>query len=95
MSIISTLKEVVFKETSDAGKVSIIMWNDEQQQYGTASILVPVAAYDRAPYRAALRAINIKIPYAKKVLAVKAMPGVVKYPTANYYLVRAEFVTNK
>lgn len=93
MSIISTLKEVVFKETADAGKVSIIMWNDPEQSSGTASILVPVAAYDRAPYRAALRAITIKVPHAKKVLAVKSMPGVVKYPTANYYLVRAEFTT--
>ena len=55
MSIISALKEVVFKETADAGKVAIIMWNDEKQSSGMASILVPVAAYDRAPYRAALR----------------------------------------
>jgi hypothetical protein len=93
MSIISTLKEVVFKETADAGKVSIIMWNDEQRQSGTASILVPVAAYDRSPYRAALRTINIKIPHAKKVLSLKSMPGIVKYPTANYYLIRAEFIT--
>lgn len=93
MSILDTIKEVVFKETADAGKVSIIMWNDSTQSSGMASLLIPVAAYDRAPYRAALRAINIKVPHAKKVLSLKAAESVVKYPTANYYLVRAEFIT--
>jgi hypothetical protein len=92
MSITSILKEVVFKETADAGKVSLIIW-DVNKTKGTASILVPVAAYDRAPHRAALRSIHIKIPDATKILSTKREPGLVKYPTANYYLVRAEFTT--
>lgn len=93
MSLINTLKEVVFKETADAGKVSIIMWDSPEKTKGAASILVPVAAYDRAPHRAALRAINIKVPNARKVLSVKRADSIVRYPTANYYLVRAEFIT--
>lgn len=95
MSLFSTLKEVVFKETADPGKVSIVMWHDTHQHSGTASILVPVAAYDRAPYRAALRAIRVKVPHATKVTSTKQENGIVKYPTANYYLVRAEFSAAK
>lgn len=94
MSILSALKEVVFKETSDPGKVSIVMWGLNKTT-GTASILVPVAAYDRAPYRAALRAVRVKVPNASRVTSVKRENGIVKYPTANYYLVRADFDADK
>lgn len=93
MSLLDTFKEVVFKESPDPGKVAIVMWHDPEKSAGVASILVPVAAYDRAPYRAALRAVNVKVPSAKKVTSLKQVTGVVKYPTANYYLVRAEFIT--
>lgn len=94
MGLLSTVKEFVFAETADPGKVALIMWRQDKTT-GVASILVPVAAYDRAPHRAALRAVNIKIPEAIKVTSVKREPNVVKYPQANYYLVRAEFATNK
>lgn len=90
MRILDLAKEIVFKETSDPGKVALITWKTDK--IGIASIFVPIEAYDRAPHRASLRAINIKLPNAKKVLAVKREPSVVRYPTANYYLVRAEFI---
>lgn len=92
MSILDTIKEVVFKETSDPGKVALIIWGPTKTD-GTASVLVPVAAYDRAAHRAALRAVKIKVPQAVRVTALKRENGIVKYPTANYYLVRAEFAT--
>lgn len=93
MGLVSTLKEVVFKETDDPGKVAIVMWHDSDKSTGVASVLVPVAAYDRAPYRAALRAVNVKVPNARKVTSLRRIDSVVRYPTTNYYLVRAEFVT--
>ena len=90
MSLISTLKEVVFKETDDAGKVCLISWNKEHRT-GFISVLVPTAAFDRAKNRATLRAVKIKIPDATQVSIVSVSSSVVNYPQATYYLVRAEF----
>ena len=90
MSIIDTLKEVVFNETADAGKVCLITWNKEHRT-GFISVLVPTAAFNRAKGRATLRAVKIKIPSATQVNILSVSSSVVNYPSATYYLVRAEF----
>lgn len=89
MGIISTLKEVVFAETGDPGKVCQIVWNDNST--GAATLLVPEAAYKRYATRACLRALRVKVPNATKVLGIKSAHGTVKYPTIDYHLVRVEF----
>lgn len=92
MSILTTLKEVVFAETEDPGKVCQIAWNDERSG-GAATLLVPQAAYNRYSTRACLRALRIKIPNAHRVTTVRKEHSTVKYPTIAYQLVRVEFTT--
>lgn len=90
MTILDTLKEVVFKETADAGKVCLITWNKDHNT-GTVTVLVPTYAFNRASKRATLRAVKIKIPEATKVAILSVAPTAVNYPQASYYLVRAQF----
>ena len=81
----------MFAETEGTGKVSQIVWGGTKKG-GTATLLVPVAAYDRLPKRAALRTLRVKVPEAKKVVGTKVEFGIVQTLQGNYYLVRAEFV---
>lgn len=90
MAILDTLKEVVFKETADAGKVCLITW-DKGSVTGLITVLVPQAAFDRARGRAVLRAVRVKISQASKIEIVQVAPALVNYPQASYYLVRAKF----
>jgi len=92
MGIINTLKEVVFAETDDPGKVCQIVWNDDKTS-GVAMLLVPHAAYKRFTVRACLRALRIKLPNAQKIVTIKKEHSTVKYPTIHYQLVRVEFKT--
>lgn len=91
MSILSTLKEVVFAETGDPGKVCQIMWRSKTS--GVATLLVPQAAYDRFSSRACLRALKVKVPNASKIENIRSAHGEVKYPTTTYHLVRVDFNT--
>jgi hypothetical protein len=90
MGIVTAVKGIVFAETEDAGKVSQVVWNVDRSG-GTATLLVPVSAYDRYSRRASLRALHIKVPKAKRVVSTKVEYGVVQTPNGNYYLVRADF----
>lgn len=89
MSILGTIKQVVFNETSDPGKVCLLSWDDSTSGY--TSLLVPVAAFDRAKGRATLRALRVKVPGASSVHIQNVSKYQVNYPTASYYLVRAKF----
>lgn len=89
-SVVDGAKELVFAETEDAGKVSLISW-DEDRQGGMVTLHVPVAAYDRLAKRAVLRAVRIKVPVANSVEIVKKLLEEVRLPEGNYYLVRAKF----
>ena len=90
MAILDTLKEIVFRETDDPGKVCLIAWNKDHNT-GIITVLVPAGAFDRASKRAILRAIRIKIPEAKSVVILDKAKTPVRYPASIYYLVRAEF----
>lgn len=89
MSILGTIKQVVFNETGDPGKVCLLSWDDSTSGY--TSLLVPVAAFDRAKNRATLRALRIKVPDASSVEIQSRSAYQVNYPGAAYYLVRAKF----
>jgi hypothetical protein len=91
VSLTLKLKQLVFNETDDPGKVCLISWEDSTNGY--TSLLVPVAAFDRAKTRATLRAVRIKIPQASSVVIKNVSKTPVNYPTTSYYLVRAHFTT--
>jgi hypothetical protein len=91
MSLTDTLKQLVFNETTDPGKVCQISW--ETTTEGFTSLLVPTGAYNRAKHRATLRAVRIKIPQATRVVIQNTVSTPVNYPGVTYYLVRAWFTT--
>lgn len=88
---IAGVKELVFAETADAGKVCQISWSVDKKS-GSATMLVPLAAYKRFSHRATLRCLQIKIPDAQKITKVKTEYGSVKTSQTEYCLIRADFV---
>lgn len=91
MSLLDSVKSVLFAETSDPGKVSQITWITPT--HAAVTLHVPAAAYERYASRATLRAAQIKIPNAHKVHIIRHQYCIVREPSKSYYLVRAEIKT--
>lgn len=88
-AVVDGVKELVFAETEDAGKLSQILWTDDTS--GTATIHAPIAAFDRFAKRAAMRALRIKVPGVASIEILKVWPQVVRLTEGTYYLVRVSF----
>jgi hypothetical protein len=88
---LAVVKELVFAETGDAGKVCQLSWCKDKIS-GTATLMVPHAAYNRFSNRAALRCLQIKAPNARKITQIKSEYGRVNMPGCSYMLIRVEFV---
>lgn len=93
MGLLNSFKEIIFAETDDRGKVSQISWINDTT--GAATLHVPAAAYERYPKRAALRAVQIKVPHATKIHIIRHQYCLVRDPLVSYYLVRVEFHASK
>jgi hypothetical protein len=96
MGILSAIKETFFAETADKGKVCQVKWLSDEE--GVATVLVPIKAYDRFPKRAALRAVQVKVPNATKVQETKQERGSFHAKSDEgfrYYLIRATFRVSK
>jgi hypothetical protein len=92
MSILGAVKELVFAETDDAGKVCQVSWAVDKES-GSATLMVPHAAYKRFSHRAALRCLQIKAPTARKISLIKSEYGLVNTAETSYMLIRVEFVS--
>lgn len=80
----------------EQGSVSHVVWNSKDK--GTATLMVPVDAFDKNQDAATLKTLKIRVPQAKALTKLKKDQNPITHTkggkTERHYLVRVDFTTS-